>query len=169
MMLPIFLEIIFIYSHMRYLIRFNENLNENSDWTETPEGLYKKFQFQDFTEAMHFVNTASKIIYEQNHHPKITINSNIVEIWSKTHDTNSITEKDSSLADALDSITGDDNLNLTKKEKQVLNLLKKGKTYKEISDELGTSFNTINFHIKNLYKKFGVNSLGQLLSKKIFL
>jgi len=103
MMLPIFLEIIFIYSLMKYLIRFNEKLNENSDWVETPEGLYKKFEFSDFTESMHFVNNASKVIYEQNHHPKITINFNIVEIWSKTHDTNSITEKDSNLADALDS------------------------------------------------------------------
>ena len=52
-----------------------------------------------------------------------------------------------------------------KSEKLVLELLKQGKTYKQIADELGVSFNTANFHVKNLYKKFGVNSNISLLAK----
>jgi 4a-hydroxytetrahydrobiopterin dehydratase len=152
---------------MKYLIRFNENLNENSDWVETPEGLYKKFEFSDFRGAIDFINSCAEIIDKENHHPKITNLYNKVEILLSTHDAgNSITEKDYDLAKKIDSGRAGV-VELTNKEKKVLVLLKQGKSYKEIADELGISFYTVNFHIKNLYKKFGVNSNIALMAKKL--
>lgn len=152
---------------MKYLISYNENLNEGSGWTETRAGLYKQYEFSDFRQAINFINSCAEIIEKQNHHPKITNVYNKVQILLSTHDAgNSITEKDYNLASLFDGILENKStINLTKSEKLVLELLKQGKTYKQIADELGVSFNTANFHVKNLYKKFGVNSNISLLAK----
>lgn len=45
------------------------------------------------------------------------------------------------------------NNNLTKKEKEVHELLKEKKSYKEISDTLNISINTLKFHVKNINRK----------------
>ena len=150
---------------MRYIKPFLENL-ENNDWQNTPEGLYKKFEFDNFEQAINFIVEISKIIQTQNHHPKIINNYNLVEVYSITHDANKITEKDFNLANLIDDLNTQKPL-LTKTEKIVLMLLKQGKSYKEIAEKLESSTNTINFHIKNLYKKYNVNSVAQLLSKFI--
>ena len=47
---------------------------------------------------------------------------------------------------------------LTKKERQILERLAIGKSYKEIADELGRSPQTIYSHSKRMYRKMGVNS-----------
>ncbi len=43
--------------------------------------LYAKFVFKDFVEAINFTNKVAEIAEQQNHHPKITINYNIVELF----------------------------------------------------------------------------------------
>lgn len=152
---------------MRYLRLFNESIGiDVNDWQETESGLYKKYEFSDFSQAINFINACADIINKENHHPKITNIYNIVEMWLITHDAgNTITEKDYNLAKQFDEIITKPTNNLTKKEKKVLDLLKQGKSYKQIADELGISFNTVNFHIKNLYSKYGVNSNIGLLAK----
>ena len=154
---------------MKYLINYNENLNENTDWKETKSGLYKKYEFSDFKQAINFINSCAEIINKENHHPKLTNEYNIVKVWLLTHDVGGkITEKDYNLAKLFDGILNTEiSTKLTKREKLILNLLKSGKSYQGIADELGISFYTANFHIKNLYKKFGVNSNIALLAKKI--
>jgi 4a-hydroxytetrahydrobiopterin dehydratase len=162
---------------MKYLIKFNENLNESSNWIETKKGLYKKYEFSDFRQAIDFINSCAEIINKENHHPKIINIYNKVEILLSTHDAGgSITEKDYNLAKKIDSVIEESPMiksgkagivELTKKEKKVLGLLKQGKSYQQIADELGISFFTVNFHIKNLYKKFGVNSNIALMAKKL--
>ncbi len=51
----------------------------------------------------------------------------------------------------------------TQREEEILEEVMKGKAYKEIAAELGVSFNTVNFHIKNIYQKVGVNSRYDLI------
>lgn len=53
-------------------------------------------------------------------------------------------------------------LRLTPREKEVAALLLEGKDAKRIAQELGISVHTANFHIKNLYKKLGVNNRSEL-------
>lgn len=52
---------------------------------------------------------------------------------------------------------------LTPSEKKVLDLLVKGLSYKLIAAELQVSFPTVNFHLKNIYKKLHVNSANEAI------
>ncbi len=54
-------------------------------------------------------------------------------------------------------------IELTSSEKKVLDLLVKGLSYKLIASELNVSFPTVNFHLKNIYKKLHVNSANEAI------
>jgi DNA-binding NarL/FixJ family response regulator/anti-sigma regulatory factor (Ser/Thr protein kinase) len=52
---------------------------------------------------------------------------------------------------------------LTCREKDVLELLAKGLMYKEISSILNISMKTVEYHIHNIYTKFSVQSIAELM------
>jgi DNA-binding CsgD family transcriptional regulator len=54
--------------------------------------------------------------------------------------------------------------NISAREKEIIELLLKGKTNKEIETELFISFNTVKNHIYTIFKKAGVNSRAQLIN-----
>jgi DNA-binding NarL/FixJ family response regulator len=54
---------------------------------------------------------------------------------------------------------------LSAKEKEILASLNKGLSYKEIAGELFISVETINTHIKNIYRKLNVHSRGELSAR----
>lgn len=54
---------------------------------------------------------------------------------------------------------------LSRREKEVLNLLCEGCNYKEIAQALFVSPNTVRFHLKNIYKKLRVNSRHEAVIK----
>ena len=56
------------------------------------------------------------------------------------------------------------NYSLTPKEKDVLSLLAEGNSYKMVADKLGISYFTVNSHIKKIYEKLHVHSLGEAVS-----
>jgi len=56
-------------------------------------------------------------------------------------------------------------LHLTKREKEILDLLVKGLSYKEIAASFFISIETLNSHIKNIYRKLNVHSRGELAAK----
>ena len=53
---------------------------------------------------------------------------------------------------------------LSPKENDVLALLAEGLSYKMIADKLGVSYSTINTHIKRIYEKLHVASLGEAIA-----
>lgn len=55
--------------------------------------------------------------------------------------------------------------NLTDREKEILQLLIQGNSYKEIAGALFISVETLNSHIKNIYKKLNVHSRSELSAK----
>jgi DNA-binding CsgD family transcriptional regulator len=55
--------------------------------------------------------------------------------------------------------------NLTDREKEILDLLIKGNSYKELAATIFVSVETINSHIKNIYRKLNVHSRGELTAK----
>ena len=53
---------------------------------------------------------------------------------------------------------------LTSKELEVLKLLADGLSYKMVADKLGVSYFTVNSHVKNIYEKLHVHSLGEAVA-----
>ncbi|OHD80532.1 MAG: hypothetical protein A2355_16850 [Spirochaetes bacterium RIFOXYB1_FULL_32_8] len=51
----------------------------------------------------------------------------------------------------------------SKREQDIINYLTQGLSYKEIAYELNISYNTVNSHVKNIYKKANVNDRNELL------
>ncbi len=64
------------------------------------------FSFDNFTEALNFVNKCGELFEEHNHHPDISIYDYCqVNIMSTTHDAgNTVTEKDRGMANAIEKI-----------------------------------------------------------------
>ncbi|HKC37560.1 MAG TPA: response regulator transcription factor [Chitinophagaceae bacterium] len=60
-----------------------------------------------------------------------------------------------------------DEYKLTPKEKEVLKYLSDGLSYKMVADKLGISYFTVNAHIKKIYEKLHVHSLGEAVSMAI--
>jgi DNA-binding NarL/FixJ family response regulator len=54
---------------------------------------------------------------------------------------------------------------LTQKENQILNLLSRGYLYKEISNELKISLNTVKQHIHHIYEKLHVQNRTEAINK----
>lgn len=56
---------------------------------------------------------------------------------------------------------------LTKREKEVLNLLGQGNSYTAIADEIHLSVDGVGYHIRNIYRKLQVNSKAEAVAKGI--
>jgi len=77
-----------------------------NNWTEINNKLQKEFQFENFLQALDFVNKVGEIAEQSQHHPDIQIHSyNKVLIQTQTHDQGHIvTQKDHDLAKGIDQI-----------------------------------------------------------------
>jgi len=74
-------------------------------WEEKNNTLFKKFKFQNFSEAFAFMTRVALEAEKMDHHPKWNNVYNEVEIWLNTHDAGDIvTEKDRKLAKKIDAI-----------------------------------------------------------------
>ena len=60
-----------------------------------------------------------------------------------------------------------ENYNLTPHETRLLKLFVQGHYYKTAAAELGVSFNTINFHVRNIYSKLQVHSRSEAVVKAL--
>ncbi len=67
------------------------------------------------------------------------------------------TQKSSSTSDII----------LTNREKEILNLLVEGYSYKMIADKCFISYATVNKHISNIYAKLQVNSVAAAVTKAL--
>lgn len=81
-------------------------LSEIPQWelTESNQSISRTFEFKDFKESMKFVNAVAELAEEQHHHPDITINYNAVTLVLTTHSAGGLTEKDLTLAKAIDQL-----------------------------------------------------------------
>lgn len=57
-----------------------------------------------------------------------------------------------------------DDFNLSQREKEILQLLSEGLSYKMIGGKLNIAYETVHSHIRKIYQKLQVNSLGEALS-----
>jgi ribonuclease HI len=74
-------------------------------WKIVDDQLYKKFTFDDFSDAVAFINQVATVAEELNHHPRLQNVYNTVEIWLSTHDAgDKVTVKDKDLAHKIDAL-----------------------------------------------------------------
>ncbi len=59
------------------------------------------------------------------------------------------------------------NYNLSEREKQVLQLLVDGNSYKMVASEMHISIDTVRSHIRNIYDKLHVNSKSEAVAKAL--
>jgi len=91
-------------------------------------------------------------------------NQNHIEI-SYTVDVNPIKDKFQDIIGLFILLSGYKvSLNsFSERERDIIDRLTKGASYKEIAYELNISYNTVNTHVKNIYKKSGVGERKELL------
>ncbi|HUB18779.1 MAG TPA: 4a-hydroxytetrahydrobiopterin dehydratase [Acidobacteriaceae bacterium] len=66
--------------------------------------LVRRFEFRNFVEAMHFVNSVAELAEGAGHHPDIDIRYNKVRLALISHDAGGLTERDFDLAAAIDGL-----------------------------------------------------------------
>jgi DNA-binding CsgD family transcriptional regulator len=54
---------------------------------------------------------------------------------------------------------------LTRREREVLSLISKGRSNRQIADELFVNPNTVDTHVRNIFLKLGVNSRAEAAQK----
>ena len=54
---------------------------------------------------------------------------------------------------------------LRPRECEVLELLAKGGSYREIADQIGVTYSTVNSHVKSIYERLHVRSRSQAVAK----
>ena len=91
------------------MIAFKESeiqsqLPQIPNWSYQNGFLERQIQFSSFTKAIAFLNRVATLSEEQQHHPVLTNSYNHLLIQLNTHDVNGISEKDFTLAKAIDSI-----------------------------------------------------------------
>ena len=75
------------------------------DWRTEGESLVRDLEFEDFNEAMSFVNRVAELAEEANHHPDILIHGwNKVRLTLSTHSEGRLTDADHALARRIDDL-----------------------------------------------------------------
>ena len=74
------------------------------NWATNGESLFYTRTFQDFVEAIAFVNSLVEPAEALAHHPDITINYNQVSLQLTTHDANGLTDLDFQLAHRISQL-----------------------------------------------------------------
>ena len=82
-------------------------LTELSEWSYTPsdpDSIKKDFKFKNFAQAWGFMSRVALLAEKQDHHPEWSNVYNRVSITLTTHDAGGVSEKDVTLAKAIDKI-----------------------------------------------------------------
>lgn len=74
------------------------------EWEIDGESLTRTFEFDEFMEAVDFVNSVAEIAEEAQHHPDIDIRFNTVTLALTTHDLGGLTKADFEVAARVDNL-----------------------------------------------------------------
>jgi 4a-hydroxytetrahydrobiopterin dehydratase len=79
-------------------------LKKIPEWELTDGRIERMFEFDEFSEAIDFVNAVAEIAEDAGHHPDIDIRYNKVLLSLVTHSKNGLTENDFLVAEKLDTL-----------------------------------------------------------------
>jgi len=83
-----------------------EALQKLGQWTLQGNQIERLLTFENFVDAMIFVNKVAEVAEEEQHHPDIRIVYNRVTLALTTHDAGGLTQKDFQMARRIDSLAG---------------------------------------------------------------
>jgi len=81
-----------------------EALKDCPMWEVEGESIMRRFEFEDFNDAMEFVNLVAEVAEAAQHHPDIDIRYNKVTLHLETHEIHGVTEADVELATRIDNL-----------------------------------------------------------------
>ena len=81
-----------------------KNLSSIPNWELDGKMIHREFEFQDFKDAMVFVNKVADLAESEGHHPDITVHWNKVRLDLWTHSMNGLSENDFIVASKIDKI-----------------------------------------------------------------
>jgi len=82
-----------------------ERLKKIPEWELEKKHIERTFEFDDFTDAIDFVNAVGEVAEEEEHHPDIDIRYNKVRLVLSTHSKGGLTELDFALAERIDTLS----------------------------------------------------------------
>ena len=82
----------------------HEKLKDMRGWAHQGKAIQKRYTLKAFVPAMALVNKIAELAEQQQHHPDITINYNVVGISLSTHSEGGVTKKDFDLALQIDKL-----------------------------------------------------------------
>jgi 4a-hydroxytetrahydrobiopterin dehydratase len=79
-------------------------LKKLPEWELEKKHIERLFEFDDFSQAIEFVNGVAEIAEEDDHHPEIDIRYNKVRVALSTHSEGGLTDLDFELAEKIDTL-----------------------------------------------------------------
>ncbi|MCE5185142.1 MAG: 4a-hydroxytetrahydrobiopterin dehydratase [Planctomycetaceae bacterium] len=83
----------------------HELIKEVPGWTLKADSIERIFEFEDFDDAMHFVNHVAHTAGAQDHHPDIHISYNKVRLVFSTHKVKGLSRNDFIMAAKCNQLT----------------------------------------------------------------
>jgi 4a-hydroxytetrahydrobiopterin dehydratase len=75
-------------------------------WNEVRGALQRGFRFENFAEAIAFVNRLAELAEREDHHPDISVSWNAVVVRWHTHVKQAITDRDIEMARLTNELVG---------------------------------------------------------------
>lgn len=74
------------------------------NWTRKDETIEQEFEFEDFDQAITFVDDVADLAAEENHHPDIFISYSLVRVTLSTHSVGGLSRNDFIMAAKIDEL-----------------------------------------------------------------
>ena len=85
-----------------------ERMKKIPEWELEKKHIERTFEFDDFADAIDFVNSVAEVADEEEHHPDIDIRWNKVTLVLSTHSEGGLTHNDLELAHRINDVAGQD-------------------------------------------------------------
>ena len=79
-------------------------LKKCPEWEYEKKAIIRVVEFEEFNDAIDFVNGVAEIVEEAQHHPEINIRHTRVLLKLTTHDAGGVTDADIELAQRIDNL-----------------------------------------------------------------
>lgn len=82
----------------------NERMKRVPEWEHTEKLIERQFEFDEFMEAIDFINAVAEIAEDAGHHPDIELHYTRVRLQLWTHAKGGLTENDFVVAEKIDTL-----------------------------------------------------------------